>query len=88
MDVKQGFDGTWQVWHGDVLIVGALPSNSAAWAELDKRTARRANWKSSACEFRNLGSYDHGKITPWTNPRARKGGKKRMWRRAHSTRSR
>jgi hypothetical protein len=84
MDVKQCFDGTWGVWDGSTLLVGGL-SNSAAWSELDRRTTR-ANYKSSSCEFRDLGSWSSGKVTPWTDPKARKQyakrNKKKMWRRA------
>jgi hypothetical protein len=85
MDVRQCFDGTWGVWDGSTLLVGGL-TNSAAWAELDRRTTR-ANYKSSSCQFRDLGSWSTGAITPWTNPKARKKqhakrNKKKMWRRA------
>lgn len=86
MDVRQCFDGTWGVWDGNTLLVGGL-TNSAAWAELDRRTTR-ANYKSSSCEFRNLGSFASGKVTPWTNPKQRKHSKKKMWRRRHPIRSR
>ena len=87
MDVRQCPDGMWGVFDGETLLVGGL-SNSSAWSELDRRTMR-ANYKSSSCEFRDLGSFDHGKVTPWTNPkRSRWGSRKKMWRRAHPTRSR
>jgi hypothetical protein len=76
MGVKQCFDGTWGVWDGSTLLVGGL-TNSAAWAELDRRT-RRPDWKSSSCEFRDLGSWRTGKVAPWTNPKARKHRKKKM----------
>jgi hypothetical protein len=88
MDVRQCFDGTWGVWESETLLAGGL-SNSDAWAELDRRQ-RRPDWKSSATEFRDLGSLQGGQRVPWTNPKARKPhyGKKRMWKRAHPTRSR
>jgi hypothetical protein len=87
MDVKQNCDGSWCVFDGDVLLVGGLPSHAAAWDEVDRRTTR-PNWKSSASQFRDLGSFDHGRITPWTNPKHCKGRKKKMFRRAHPIRSR
>jgi hypothetical protein len=88
MDVKQGIGG-WQVWDGTLLLVDGLPSNAAAWAELDRRQ-RRPNWKSGAAEFRDLGALQGGRRVPWTNPKARKPhyGKKRMHKRAHPIRSR
>jgi hypothetical protein len=75
--VQQDFDGTWSVWDGEVLLVGDLPTHAAAYAELDRRE-RRANYKPSSTSYR-MGSFDHpGKVTPWTNPKARKG---KLWRR-------
>jgi hypothetical protein len=90
MRVQQDFDGTWSVWDDGVsMLAGNLPSHAAAYAELDRRE-RRANWKSSASSYR-MGSFDHpGKVVPWTNPKARKGKAKMLWRRRshHRPRSR
>jgi hypothetical protein len=82
MRVQQDYDGSWSVWDGATLLVGGLKSHADAWAEVDRRTTR-ANWKSGSCEYRDLGSFDHGKHTPWTNPkRSRWGSRKKMHRRA------
>jgi hypothetical protein len=86
--VKEDDAGSYCVEVDGIVVMKGL-THAQAWAEADRRTAR-PNWKSSACEFRNLGSFDHGKVTPWTNPKARKKwqGKKKMHRRAPLVRSR
>jgi hypothetical protein len=71
------------VWDEDTLLLRGLPSNEAAWRELDRRQ-RRPNWKSGAAEFRDLGSLSSGKVVPYTDPRKRSrwGSRKKMHRRA------
>jgi hypothetical protein len=76
MRVQQDFDGRWSVWDGEVMIAGDLASHAAAWAEVDRRTTRNRG-RTSSCQFRDLGSYDHGKVTRWTDPRRRRGNNRK-----------
>jgi hypothetical protein len=74
--VQQDADGSWSVWDdgGVLLLVGGLPSHSAAWAELDRRE-RRPNWKPASCDDR-MGSFDHGKRSRFTPPWKKRKGRR------------
>ena len=87
MDVRQADDGTWMIWKDGYCLKAGL-THAQAWAEVDRLSAR-PNWKSGACEYRNLGSFDHGRVSPYTDPRQiREAGKnlKKMWRRSPKVR--
>jgi hypothetical protein len=83
MRVQQDFDGSWSVWDGEVMVAGDLRSHAAAWAEVDRRTTR-SRGRSASVQFRDLGSFDRGKVTPWTHPHQRRRGNNRKHKHGRS----
>jgi hypothetical protein len=74
MRVQQDYDGSWSVWDGEVMVAGDLSSHAAAWREVDRRTTRNRE-RASSNQFRDLGSFDCGKVTRFT-PRYRGNNRK------------